>query len=222
VQPTVGKQKVEDGETMEETTADNNNDNDNDNLSEEEDIKEEEESAAADSVFARDIVWTPHSFGPAAADSTGISREETTRRTQLQSSCNSNSYQATCPQGGPGGLICCETCTASYSSYLTLTAKDMEVQKTYKAGKEVQEMLRFLEQGKEKLDLAVKTARKVPPPLPTKYYYNAAAAAATTTETTVARKPSRKSASANKKEASSSEWNLTSSIDIGATKGIAV
>lgn len=93
-------------------------------------------------IFARDITWTPHVF-----DSGDVS------------------YDKLCPNGGPGGLICCSTCTASYSQYLTQTQTDMEAQKTAKAGREVKELLEFTKTAKTRLAKTIKVARKKPVPM---------------------------------------------------------
>jgi len=93
-------------------------------------------------VFTRDITWTPHMF-----DSHEVS------------------YDKLCPNGGPGGLICCSTCTANYSQYLSQTQSDMEAQKTAKAGCEVKEILEFTKTAKSRLAKTIKIMRKKPVPV---------------------------------------------------------
>ena len=56
-----------------------------------------------------------------------------------------------CPNGGHGGLICCAYCTASYSRFLSNTAKEMESQSVSKAGQEVNELLDLLADAKQRL-----------------------------------------------------------------------
>jgi hypothetical protein len=56
-----------------------------------------------------------------------------------------------CPNGGPGGLICCSHCTASYSRSLSNTAKEMELQSIAKAGQEMNEILDLLADAKQRL-----------------------------------------------------------------------
>ena len=56
-----------------------------------------------------------------------------------------------CPNSGPGGLICCSHCTASYSRFLSNTAKEMESQSVAKAGQEVNEILDLLADAKQRL-----------------------------------------------------------------------
>ena len=56
-----------------------------------------------------------------------------------------------CPDGGPGGLICCSYCTAAYSRFLSNTAKEMEAQSVASAGQEVSELLDLLADAKQRL-----------------------------------------------------------------------
>ena len=56
-----------------------------------------------------------------------------------------------CPDGGPGGLICCSYCTAAYSRFLVNTAKEMEAQSVSRVGQEVSEILEMLEDAKQRL-----------------------------------------------------------------------
>jgi len=56
-----------------------------------------------------------------------------------------------CPRGGPGGLICCASCTASYSRTLSNTAKEIEAQSVAKIGQEVNEILELLTDAKRRL-----------------------------------------------------------------------
>lgn len=73
-------------------------------------------------------------------------------------------FEALCPSGGPGGLICCAVCSKIYSNFLSQTAKDIEVQKTRKIAEEAKEMIKFIEQGRTELDRSVSAAkRRVPP-----------------------------------------------------------
>jgi hypothetical protein len=64
-----------------------------------------------------------------------------------------------CPQNGPGGLICCAHCTASYSRFLSNTAKEMEAQSVAKAGQEVNEILDLLADAKKRLLNATDVSR---------------------------------------------------------------
>ena len=56
-----------------------------------------------------------------------------------------------CPDGGPGGLICCSYCTAAYSRFLSNTAKEMEAQSVSRIGQEVSEILELLADAKQRL-----------------------------------------------------------------------
>jgi len=60
-----------------------------------------------------------------------------------------------CPTGGPGGLICCGPCTASYSRLLSETAKEMEVQTLSGVGREVSELLELLHDAQVRLQQSV-------------------------------------------------------------------
>jgi hypothetical protein len=66
--------------------------------------------------------------------------------------------------GGPGGLICCASCTASYTKHLTKTAIDMETQKMQKVGDEVNELIEFTRSAKQTLAHTIKVARRKPVP----------------------------------------------------------
>ena len=59
-----------------------------------------------------------------------------------------------CPDGGPGGLICCSYCTAAYSRFLSNTAKEMEAQSVAGVGQEVSEILELLADAKQRLQRA--------------------------------------------------------------------
>jgi hypothetical protein len=59
-----------------------------------------------------------------------------------------------CPDGGPGGLICCSYCTAAYSRFLSNNAKEMEAQTVSRVGQEVSEILELLEDAKQRLQRA--------------------------------------------------------------------
>ena len=92
------------------------------------------------------------------------------------------------------------------------TIGDMEVQRTHKCGKEVKEVIKFLEEGREELDLAMRVARKKPPPVPRPM---------PSMETLSPRQQMRKQSSSKQQQQSGhAEWNLTSTIDIGTSGGI--
>lgn len=98
--------------------------------------------------------------GPAAVNLTHIfARDVTFNDHCFDSSELENPYE-TCPNGGPGGLICCEICTKNYSIYLSLTTKDIEQQKTRKVNREVSELLGFLTGAKAKLDEALRLVKQ--------------------------------------------------------------
>jgi hypothetical protein len=118
-------------------------------LSESEEDEDEETARVHPmlSTFAPDIHWTPHPFGSVSKEGDQIS------------------YSDVCPNGGPGGLICCAVCTATYSKYLSSTYQDMEEQRTSKVAEELKHLLGFMKDAKTHLAQSVRAARKKPPPL---------------------------------------------------------
>lgn len=90
--------------------------------------------------FARDISWTPHQY-------------------HESSSQDSSSYEKDCPNGGPGGLICCAACTKKYSSFLSDTTKEIEKQRTHKVNGEVMELLGYLSDAKLKLGTGLQVTK---------------------------------------------------------------
>jgi hypothetical protein len=155
-----------------------------------EEIKQEEErkreeKEAREKAFTRVVTWTPFSFGD-----------------------DQQTYKQICPNGGAGGLICCEFCSNKYSSFLSQTVGDMEIQRTHKCGKEVKEVLKFLAEGREELTLAMKVASCKSPPLPRPM---------PAAEPHPTKQQTRKQASFKQQEPRHAEWNLTSTIDIGQT-----
>jgi len=92
-------------------------------------------------IFARDFNWKYHTFDSSESDSP---------------------YDSTCPNGGPGGLICCEICTKNYSSFMSNTSKELEEQKIRKLNNEVEELLTILTSARTKLNTAVRAARGQP------------------------------------------------------------
>jgi flagellar biosynthesis GTPase FlhF len=111
---------------------------------EEVEVEEEaEEDFLPPSQFFKDFNWTPHTY-----DSKELS------------------FTTGCPRGGPGGLICCESCTAQYSNFLSGTTRDIEQQKAAKMGGEMTELLGFLSSAKKLLGQSVRVARRKPVPMP--------------------------------------------------------
>jgi chemotaxis protein histidine kinase CheA len=103
--------------------------------------EEAEEVFPTPSHFFRDFNWTPHTY-------------------------DSKEFNAGCPRGGPGGLICCESCAAQYSNFLSGTTGDIEQQKAAKMGGEMTELLGFLSNAKKLLGQSVRVARRKPIPMP--------------------------------------------------------
>lgn len=142
-------------------------------------------------VFYKEVEWTPFSFG-----------NDTTKEQK--------DYDKACPSGGPGGLVCCQHCAEEYTWYLSRTVKDMETHRTSRVGKEVQELLKFLKQGRTTLENAYNVAKKKVPPLPPKI----------PAPNHHATNPRPTSSSSSRKHNHSSvpleptQWNMTSTIDI--------
>jgi hypothetical protein len=114
------------------------------------------------------------------------------------------SYGKGCPNGGPGGLICCQACAKLYSSYLDTTVKDLEIQRTHKIGSEVREILGYLEKEKSDLDRFAGVARRKVPPIARRII-----------NTEAFRQPARRAYASRHSREDNQEWNLTSTIDIG-------
>lgn len=92
-------------------------------------------------MFAPEIHWTPHPFDDEKV-----------------------SYGNSCPNGGPGGLICCSVCTATYSRYLSSTHRDFEQQASSKVARELEELAGLMSNAKNRLGQALRAARRKPPP----------------------------------------------------------
>eukprot|EP00814_Leptocylindrus_danicus_P022483 CAMPEP_0116044868 /NCGR_PEP_ID=MMETSP0321-20121206/27265_1 /TAXON_ID=163516 /ORGANISM="Leptocylindrus danicus var. danicus, Strain B650" /LENGTH=224 /DNA_ID=CAMNT_0003526065 /DNA_START=127 /DNA_END=798 /DNA_ORIENTATION=+ len=65
-----------------------------------------------------------------------------------------------CPEGGPGGLVCCEVCTISYARYLNQTTAEMDAHNVSKVGEEVNELLELLHDAQKRLKAAVNMAQE--------------------------------------------------------------
>mmetsp|Transcript_14099 Transcript_14099/g.16397 ORF Transcript_14099/g.16397 Transcript_14099/m.16397 type:complete len:427 (+) Transcript_14099:929-2209(+) len=60
-----------------------------------------------------------------------------------------------CPSGGPGGLICCASCTAAYSRLLSETSKEMDSQTVSSIGREVSELILLFKDSQVRLQQTV-------------------------------------------------------------------
>jgi len=65
-----------------------------------------------------------------------------------------------CPNGGPGGLVCCSQCATSYSQILSNTTKAMETQTAAKIGQEVSELMEMLQDAQTRMRLAVDVSKE--------------------------------------------------------------
>ena len=162
-------------------------------------MKEEDPSPkVVEQVFHKEVEWKPFSFGTDDGDD------------------GDKDYDQACPSGGPGGLVCCSHCAEEYTWYLSRTVKDMEMHRTRRVGKEVQELLKFLKQGRETLENAYNVAKKKIPPLPPK----PPAPVHTTTPRPTSSSTSRKNNASVPMEPT--QWNMTSTIDIAQSTGTSV
>ncbi|KAL7569096.1 hypothetical protein ACA910_016931 [Epithemia clementina (nom. ined.)] len=93
-------------------------------------------------VFKREIRWDAHSY-----DDPNVL------------------YNQLCPKGGPGGLICCSHCAASYSSFLLETQQNLEDEQIRRVRQEVTTLSQFLSQTTTRLKESVAAAQKRPPPM---------------------------------------------------------
>lgn len=73
-----------------------------------------------------------------------------------------------CPDGGPSGLACCETCAYAYSRFMTRTVQDMEGRRMEAVANNVEELLGYIEETRMQLMVTAQAARQKPPP-PTPY-----------------------------------------------------
>lgn len=112
-------------------------------------------------------------------------------------------YPKKCPQGGPGGMVCCPECFSSYQGFLNKTIMDMEVQRTHKVGKEVRELMNILASERGDLDRVAGVARRKAPP-----------ARRLGTQHTRPATSARNQANQQNKRGEDIEWSLTSTIDI--------
>jgi hypothetical protein len=71
-----------------------------------------------------------------------------------------------CPNGGPGGLICCRLCTRSYASFMAETLHEMEREKNANLVEERNEVVELLRQTKNNLAVSLQAAKRTVPPPP--------------------------------------------------------
>ena len=75
-------------------------------------------------------------------------------------SVTTGSGRAPCPSGGPGGLICCQLCSAEYSRLLSRTSREIDVQVVAQAGREVGELMELLRDAQLRLRLATDISKE--------------------------------------------------------------
>jgi hypothetical protein len=98
------------------------------------------------SLSTREITWQPFDLGhvPDAAAAAAASSH--------------NNYQDQCPLGGPGGLICCGSCSNRYSRYLSQTFSDLERHQITHLADEVEEIMDYARETKKQLAQSTKAA----------------------------------------------------------------
>lgn len=162
--------------------------------------KEKLSKEVAAVVFGKEVVWAPFSFGEVDNDGGGSKTEQ-----------QQTVFGKACPNGGPGGLICCDFCAHVYGDYLNSTVQDMETQRTNHNGKEVKELLKFLKEGRTALSNAHDTAKTKIPPV----------ASAEVVNKLMAKTGSRKALPGSKKAVDRADWNITSALDLAYSEGMA-
>ena len=139
-------------ELIEETKKDDSEKPSEDVIPSDEEEKDEDEPVHPMlSMFSTDIHWSPHPFS--------------VDRDKKESTEPPTTYQRVCPLGGPGGLVCCSVCTATYSRYLSLTYQDMQEQRSSKVAEEMEHLLGFVKTAQSRLAQSVRAARKKNPPV---------------------------------------------------------
>jgi hypothetical protein len=73
-------------------------------------------------------------------------------------------YNETCPNGGDGGLVCCDDCSRKYNEYLTMTFQDLETQRLKHESEEVKEIAEYMKEIKDEMKEVYDAAKKIPPP----------------------------------------------------------
>lgn len=127
-------------------------------------------------IVAWSMKWTPHEFDNAPP---------------------------TCPNGGPTGLICCESCSIAYSRFMSQTLQEMESRRMEMVSGQVEELLGYIEETRMQLLVTSQAARSTaPPPVPVRE--------------TVKRTKTSKAAQSDMLQAESSmmEWCVTSTLDM--------
>mmetsp|Transcript_12098 Transcript_12098/g.34661 ORF Transcript_12098/g.34661 Transcript_12098/m.34661 type:complete len:507 (-) Transcript_12098:109-1629(-) len=181
--------------------------------------QDEKQNDRATGIFSTEIAWRPFSFGEKKNDDDDDDDDDD------DAASESYSYDRSCPEGGPGGLICCERCSTNYHLFLTRTSEDMETYRMNKEAGEVTEILEFLNQKKQILKDAVNNAKTKIPPLPPPgsgrigLRLDSVQGGSATTRSNNGNR--RNSTRMETTEVHTAAWNLTSSIDLGFTGGFA-
>eukprot|EP00934_Nitzschia_sp_Nitz4_P001454 Nitzschia sp. Nitz4//scaffold326_size20077//18339//19640//NITZ4_008714-RA/size20077-augustus-gene-0.36-mRNA-1//1//CDS//3329547936//1454//frame0 len=187
--------------------------------------------AIAQQVFSKELIWTPYRWSKkddGNSDNDDGTSTNDDGDNNVKDDDETSSYPP-CPSGGPGGLICCSACAKQYTWYLSGTMQDMEVQRLHRTGKEVQELLGFLQDSQKALDNAYETAKRKVPPLPlllTPATTTTTSTCATESNTAggteeVGATTTKESATTKKRNGetvASMQWSATSAMDIAASE----
>jgi len=68
-------------------------------------------------------------------------------------------FWSSCPDGGPGGLVCCESCSNKYSMFLSQTDKDLESQRVRNTSREMKRLMDIISNKQTDLENTLKKAR---------------------------------------------------------------
>ena len=68
-------------------------------------------------------------------------------------------YGRACPDGGPGGLVCCESCSNKYSIFLSQTSKDLQSQRVRNTSREVKRLMDIITNKQKDLEMSLRKAR---------------------------------------------------------------
>jgi hypothetical protein len=100
--------------------------------------QEEEEDPRIKDLFTKEITWRPFAFTEKHGETD-----------------NDAPYHEACPNGGPGGMICCDACSQKYSLFLSQTMEDLETSRMRMETAEVKELMQLLEGSEKALAEAV-------------------------------------------------------------------
>ena len=80
-------------------------------------------------------------------------------------------FGSSCPDGGPGGLICCESCSNKYSMFLSQTHKDLESQRVRNTSREMKRLMDIITNKQKDLENHLRKARLEMPGRSAEHYF---------------------------------------------------